>query len=128
MAALDSTFLIDALRDRAPASTMLRELTERGEPLATTPVNAVEVLLGAQPHGGHQLDKAVEFLRGFAILEFDLAAALAAARVQSELEAEGRPLSFGDALIAGIVIRHGERLITRDTDFARVRGLRVERY
>jgi predicted nucleic acid-binding protein len=128
VACFDSAFLIDALKEREPARDLLADLHDRGEPLTITPVAATEVLRGASPRGGRTLDMAVEFLRGFSMLEFDLKAALATARIGAELQASGRPLSFGDTLIAGIVVRHGERLVTRDGDFARVRGLRIERY
>lgn len=128
MVAFDSSFLIDALGNQGDAAAKLRELDAAGEPLTITPVSASEVLRGAHRRGGRYLDRTVEFLRGFPLLEFDLPAALASARVFSELDAAGRPLGFGDTLTAGIVLRHGERLITRDQGFSRVRGLRVERY
>jgi predicted nucleic acid-binding protein len=128
LAVLDADFIISALNGHEPAAERLQRLLEEGEPLAVTPVTAFEVLRGAQPRGGVRLDRAAQLLSGFAVLEFDLAAALAASRVAEELAAIGRPMGVADTMTAGIVIRHGERLITRDAAFAHVRGLRVERY
>lgn len=70
----------------------------------------------------------VAMLQGFVILEFDLQAAMAAARIDAEMAVAGRPLGLGDTSTAGTVLRHGERLLTRDAAFAHVKGLRVERY
>lgn len=128
MVALDSDFLIDVLNDQVRATERLRQLAEANEPLCVTPVSAAEVLIGAHRMGGDGLDQAMEFLRTMAVLEFDLPSALAAARIGTELSGRGRPLSFADTLTAGIALRHSERLVTRDAAFARVRGLRVERY
>lgn len=128
MAAFDSTFLIDFLRRRSHAVEKMAALEGDGEDLAVTHVSAMEVLAGASPLGGRRLDEAMRLLGSLELLPFDLPAALAAARVDAELAAAGKPIGIADTLIAGIVLRHGERLLTRDQGFARVRGLRVERY
>lgn len=128
MAVLETDFIIDALRDQRNARAKLEELLEAGEPLAVTPVSATEVLKGAHRRGGVHLDASIQFLRAFAVLEFDLASAVAAGRIAAEAEADGAAMGVADFMTAGIVMRHGERLLTRDAAFARVRGLRVERY
>lgn len=92
MAVLENDFLIDALRNHRNAKARLQELVDAGEPLAVTPGNAAEVLRGARRRGGKDVDTAVQFLRGFAVVEFDLPAAVAAGRVAVEADAEGRAM------------------------------------
>jgi predicted nucleic acid-binding protein len=129
MVVFETDFLIDLLRGEDHAVDKAREIEDRGERKATTPISATELLEGAYYVGGqHHLIAARDLLQNLEILEFDLEAADRAGEIGAELAREGRPIGIADTMIAGIVKRHGERLITRDDHYREVRGLVVERY
>ena len=63
-----------------------------------------------------------------AVRYFDEDAIEMTAQIASDLMARGERLSEGDLLVAGISMRHGEEVVTRDRGFGRVRGLSVRFY
>ena len=77
---------------------------------------------------GRALDRARELLGSLVLLPFDLEACEEAGRLGSLLISHGEELSSADLIIAAITKRHGQRLLTRDQAFARIRGLTVETY
>jgi predicted nucleic acid-binding protein len=128
VASFDSTFLIDLLSGNPEAIDRLRRLEESREPKCVTPPAAAEVLVGASRGGGENLKAAEGLLASLNWLEFDYEACRLAGRLGAELIARGEPLSGPDLFIAAISLRHGQRLLTRDRAFARVKGLSVETY
>lgn len=104
-----------------------RDRIKRGKK-ATTPISAAELLEGAYYIQGKYLAAAKELLQSLEILEFDLEAADRAGEIGAELAKKGRQIGIADTMIAGIVKRHGERLITRDRHYQEVRGLIIESY
>lgn len=76
----------------------------------------------------HLADEWARLSNSFArsILPFDLGAAKSCADIYSEAERRGRPMSLGDAQIAGICVSKGLELATRNVaHFSGVDGLRV---
>lgn len=128
MVALDADFIIDLLSNKEKAVEKAGEIEASGERKTATPVTIAEVMEGAHYLGGKYLDKAMELLSALEILSFDFEAANEAGRIGAELAKEGKQIGIADLMIAGVVKRHNEVLITRDEHFTRVRGLRVERY
>jgi len=128
MAVLETDFLIDLLRGDEHALEKAREIEAKGERKATTPISAAELLEGAYYVQGKHLAAAKDLLKNLEILEFDLEAADRAGEIGAELIRKGRQIGVADTMIAGIVKRHGERLITRGRHYWEVRGLMVERY
>lgn len=128
MAVLETDFLIDLLRGEGDAVARSKEIEEKGERKTTTPISAAELLEGAYYVQGKYLVAAKELLRSLEILEFDLEAADRAGEIGAELAKKGEQIGTADTMIAGIVKRHGERLVTRDEHYWAVRGLTVERY
>ncbi len=128
MAVLETDFLIDLLRGEEHAVEKSKEIEERGERKATTSISAAELLEGAYYIQEKYLVAAKELLHSLELLEFDLEAADRSGEIGAELTKKGRQIGIADTMIAGIVKRHGERLITRDEHYWKVRGLTVERY
>ncbi|MGB7123485.1 MAG: PIN domain-containing protein [Thermoplasmata archaeon] len=128
MVSLDSSFVIDLLAGKAPAVTKARELDQGNEPRFITPPAAVEVLVGAHYIGGGYLSRATALVESLPVLPFDRISQHEAGRLGAELIRRGLRLGESDLFIAAISIRHGERLLARDTAFARVPGLSVESY
>lgn len=93
-----------------------------------TPPAAAEVMVGAHRIGGRPLAVAEEFLSALHWLAFDWESCRLAGQLGAELVVRGSPLAAPDLFIAAITLRHGERLLTRDRGFARVRGLQLETY
>lgn len=125
---LETTFLVDLLNEASAAMRRARTLEESGEPKCVTPPAAAEVLIGAYFLGGRELAKAHELLESLTLLPFDPEAYHEAGKIGADLLARGEALGAADLFIAAVTKRHGQRLLTRDRSFARVRGLQVETY
>jgi tRNA(fMet)-specific endonuclease VapC len=71
----------------------------------------------------------VEMLRNVNLLPLDLEACIESGKIAANLRSMGEGLEARDALIAGIVKRHGEILVTRNLKhFSRVDGLKVKKW
>ena len=128
MVSLETTFLVDLLRGSPEAVARVAALEESGEPKCIAPPAAAELLIGAHRIGGRELERARELVESLTLLDFDLEACQEAGRLGASLLTRGEPMSSVDLFIAAISKRHGQRLLTRDRGYARVRGLAVETY
>lgn len=128
VASLETTFLVDLLRDLPAAIRVANVLEDGGEPRCVTAPAAAEVLIGAHLQSGRGLEKAKELLDSLVLLDFDRESCLEAGRLGARLIERGEGMSTVDLLIAAISKRHGQRLITRDGSFARIPGLSIETY
>ncbi len=106
----------------------LDSLEREREPGFVTPPAATEVMVRAHRFGGKPLRAAESLLGSLHWLDFDWESCRLAGRIEAELVVQGNPMSAADLFIASITLRHGQRLLTRDRDFARVKGLRIETY
>jgi predicted nucleic acid-binding protein len=123
---LDTTFLIDlhqeqARRREGPASVFLARI--RAARVRVTIISAGELAAGFE-----DLRVAREFLSRFPLIRLFPEAAFEASRIDRELMQEGRRLGENDNWIAGIARYYGEGLISNDSAFERVAGLKVYRY
>lgn len=118
----DTDVLIDFLRGAEPSATWVSDALRGGAPLATTTVTRFELLSGAR---GKRQRAAVEtLLAALPALPLDASGADRAADVRRQLGSGGEGIGMADSLIAGIVLSHGGRLLTRNLrHFARVPGL-----
>ncbi len=128
MVSLDSSFIVDYLRGSPSALGRLERLEQAKELKWVTPPAAAEVMVGAQRIGGRPLAIAEDLLSSLHWLEFDWESCRLAGQIGADLVAQGTPLGAADLFIAAISLRHGQRLLTRDRGFARVRGLHLETY
>lgn len=131
MVCLDTDILVSLLRGDAQATAYIRRLESRGETAYTTPVNAHELFLGGWRSERREtnLREIASLLGDLSILDFDLEASFYTGRIASSLLAEGHPIGAEDTLIAGIALRHGQPLATRNTrHYARIHELRIEEW
>ncbi len=128
MASLETTLLVDLLRGHPRAVSAVKALEDSGEPRCAAAPAISEMLIGAYRVGGRELEQARALADSLTLLDFDLEACHEAGRLGAALMGRGEAMSSNDLLIAAISKRHGQRLITRDRGFARVRGLSVETY
>lgn len=121
MIVADTDVLIDFLRGHEPMAGRIAFELERGW-IATTAVTRFELKAGAR--GGAQQALVDTLLAALPVLPLDGEAADRAAEVRRHLEQQGAAIGMADSLIAGIVIRHGRVLLTRNRrHFERVPGL-----
>ena len=119
----DTTFFIDleheALgNESGPAAVFLANHRGHAKCVAT-------VTLGEFAVGGASGPALRRFFRGYRPMSLGREDAIYAGRLQSKLPFE---LGENDLWIAGLALRHGMPLVTRDTAFSRVPGLRVLTY
>lgn len=104
---------------------------QRTERMLTVPAPAVmELWLGALLARGSSKEKSkvAELLQSLEIAAFDEAAAKEAAEIEAECMRSGKIMGVEDLMIAAITTVTGEKLVTRDTDFSRIPGLRLLKY
>jgi tRNA(fMet)-specific endonuclease VapC len=78
-------------------------------------------------HREANLREAMSLMGDLPILEFDIEAALKAGRIHAGLSQLGETIGVEDELIAGIAMRYGETLVTRNAShFKRIPGLKTE--
>lgn len=126
MVCLDTGFLVALLRGDQEAASTAETLDRANARKTTTPINAFELLLGAQlsKQREENLPLVRELLKSLALLEFDVESCEAASSISSRLRAEGTPIGIQDTMVAGMAVRHGEVLVTRNTPhFSRVKDL-----
>lgn len=118
----DTDVLIDFLHGQSPSADRVAQ--EIGAGLRTTVVTVFELLSGART--ARQQSLAAELLAAVPALPLDQDSAVRAARLHRTLEETGDMIGMADSLIAGIVLRNGGRLLTRNRKhFERVPGLEL---
>lgn len=128
MVSLDSTFLIDLLKRRAPVVDLAATFDREAIPTTMTPPAAVKVRVGGLRMGGAHRERVRDLLASVPMLAFDAEAVEVTARLAAQLMDRGESLSEGDLLVAGVSLRHREEVVTRNRAFARVPGLSVRFY
>ena len=123
MICLDSTFIIDFLRNVPQACEKLREFDR--EKKVTTAINVAEILLHVS---GKSRLEAQGLFEGIDVLSLDMASIEAAARIKEQLK--GNEINQNDFLIAGTMIANGcTMIVTRNIkDFQKIKGLSVISY
>jgi tRNA(fMet)-specific endonuclease VapC len=118
----DTDVLIDFLSGHEPVASVVASAIAAEEEMATTVVSRFELLSGVRTaKQGRAVGRLLEALSTLAL---DSPAADRAARVRRDLEKAGSSIGMADSLIAGIVLEHGGRLLTRNQrHFERVEGL-----
>lgn len=119
----DTSFFIDLEHELVrgkpgPASAFLASHRGRTKRVAT-------VTLGEFAVGGASTSALTRFFRGYQPMALGRADAIYAGHLQSRLAFE---LGENDLWIAGLALRHGMPLVTRDRAFGRVPGLQVMTY
>jgi tRNA(fMet)-specific endonuclease VapC len=123
MIVADTDVLIDFLGGREPAAGRVTREIESGN-LWTTVITRFELLSGAR--GSREVRIVSELLNSIKIAPLDVSAADRAALVRRILERKGVGIGMADSLIAGIALRMGAVLLTRNRrHFERVEGLDV---
>jgi len=122
---LDTDLLVAFLRGDAEAELAVNTNKERG-PLRTTIVNRYELLKGAaSSKRTENLEMVKNMLSEIEILSFDDDSCDEAAELYGGLRGQGRMVNEFDLLVAAVVMRNDETLVTRDNHFSGIDGLQV---
>jgi len=133
MILLDTSFIIDLLRERRNAINKAVELINRDK-LATTYLNIYELLLGVYNKKGINHEKELNTLKNLKekleILTLDEDSTIKSAKIGGELMLKGQIVGDTDNMIAGIALSNGiSTIVTRDKEhFERIKGIKVETY
>ncbi|MBU7046910.1 MAG: type II toxin-antitoxin system VapC family toxin [Theionarchaea archaeon] len=125
MRCLDSDFLIDILAGKREAESKMLEI--ENDRLATTAINAFEILFGAKySQNMKNIKESHRILSGLDILTFDLEAAEEASRIHVQHMREGNRLPTRDLFIASVAKVPSCVVVTRNVKHFRISGLEVE--
>ena len=127
---MDTTVLIDLLRDRQDAVIKLKELQKRNVPLFLTSISVFELWQGiSDVHNERKSQQLYNLLESLGAFIFDIPSAKASGIIHAGLKKEGQMIDSEDSMIAGIAKTNNETLLTRNVKhFQRVPGLKVESY
>jgi tRNA(fMet)-specific endonuclease VapC len=128
---LDSTFVIDLLRDNKDAQLKLQQLLCQGEPIHITCITVFELFqnITESTNSLKEREHIKKILSDQPILQLSSDAAEQAGMIKSSLQKSGKSIGQLDALIAGIALTHADTVLTRNVkDFSKIKGLVVETY
>lgn len=130
MPTLDTSFLIDLIRHDPEAMRTLKAMEREGLPLATTAINALELYRGAFLSASVQANlREVEAITR-ALIELPITDETYRifGTLVAELQARGSRIGDFDEVIAAITLAGDGEIVTRDSHFTRVPGLKVRTY
>src|SRR5258708_28469000 len=105
---LDTTVLIDVLRNRKGRRELLADMVRTGHTLCTSVMNVAEVYSGLR--AGEEVHSEA-FLVGLEEFEIGRGAARAAGRLKMTWIKKGRTVSLADAIVAAIPIEQASPLL-----------------
>ncbi|MEK7345629.1 MAG: PIN domain-containing protein [Pseudomonadota bacterium] len=116
--------------DGAAARRAIQVLTEQPDiDLCTSIVVQCELLYGLRKRPSQRLQQAYELqMRGIKVIALDEADAAIYGPLRHALESSGTPLGPNDLLIAAQAIRCDATLVSADSAFARVPGLKLQNW
>ncbi len=132
MICLDSTLIVDILRNKQIAKQKLEEI-DKGL-IVTTIISLYELMSGVYAARDRDHEKHLrilnEFLAGIHILQLNQLSIEEASKINGELSLRGQIIDDLDILIAGVCLSNGcNTIITENVkDFSRIKGLKVETY
>jgi len=107
---LDSSVIIDALRNRRDRRNLLRALVEEGHELVCCAINVAEVYSGMRPN---EEAATAELIDSLEYVDITREAARGAGELRLEWRRKGKTLSLPDAIL-GAVARHNDLSLATD--------------
>ena len=131
MACLDTSFVIDIIRNNEDAVLKKESLEKMHEPLMIASPTIIELIRGFKSSkiSEMQKDKINQFLNSISTFPLDKESAIAAGNMEVELIKKGKQIDITDIMIAAIAKTNNEKVITRNVKhFGRIKGVEVEGY
>jgi hypothetical protein len=122
---LDSTVVIDLLRQRPDALERLRAVQEAGDDVYVTAIPAFEVTRGLKPR---ERETATRLFEGMLTADLGIGEGRLAGWWAQRYAARGRTLSQADLLIAAAAVGLGARLATANPKDFPMREVSVEHW
>lgn len=133
MLCLDTTFIIDLLKNRPDALSKFKQVND--QEIYTTIINVYEIKAGIQRKFEHHTvlrETGVfnKMLSNIQVFNLDMKSVGKAAEINGELTSDGAIIDNLDILIAAICLNNGcDTIITKNKkNFSRIKDLKVETY
>ena len=117
---LDTSVLIDVLRNRGNRRSLLASFVEQGHTLATSAINIGEVYAGMRPHETTETDRLLSNIESYPTTG---AIARHAGMLKFAYSQKGKTLSLPDMIVAATALKHGASLMTDNRKDFPVAGL-----
>lgn len=130
MACLDSSFVIDLLRNHPSIKKIMAELDDSDEIIFMPAPALTEIVSGIDIHKKEREIMAINtFLSKVTLLELDKESAWLAGEIESELRRKGELIDIVDIMIGAIALQNKEALVTKNKKhFERIKGLDLISY
>ena len=127
---LETSFIIDFLRNEANAVSKIQKLRQENIPIQITTPSIFELWSGASSleKSERQKNNLAMFIQEQLIIPLDAESAEKAGKIDGTLVKKGLQIQAEDCMIAGIAIKNNISLLTKDSDFKRIEGLKIEEY
>jgi len=131
MVCLDTTFIIDLLRNNKEAVSIKEKLEKSSESIAIASPTIIELIRGLDSIHlrKDEENKINNFIDSIIVYPLGKQSAITSGNIHRELSKNGDIIDLEDIMIAGIVLTNNEKLITRNVKhFERIKGLKIEGY
>lgn len=127
---LDTSFIIDLLKNKTPALIKAHLLEKSSIAVRTTTISVFELWQGVEDIQDDNKRELIEkFLSSVGLLSLDIESAKIAGTMYNELERKGEIIETEDCMIAGIAKYHHDAVLTRNIKhFERIKGIKIETY
>lgn len=119
---LDTSAVLELLYGTEKGEIIKKLVT--GKPIFISSFTSYELFLGLKEK---ELEKIKTFFKEVTVIDFDKKAAWKSAEIERNLKKEGKLINKVDIFIAGICLIHNFVLVTCDSDFKEISGLKIER-
>lgn len=126
MVCIETSFIIDLFRGDPALKQAIADLTKNSR-LSIAAPSITELWYGSliAKSSLQEKEKINELLNALTVLELDEKCAKETAEIKFLLNKQGMQMQTADIFIAGIARAHNETLLTRDSDYARIPGLKI---
>ena len=113
---IDTDILVDFLRNKKEATSLVNRLEENNYLLATTAINAFELCYGAHKSAAPEktLHPTTQLLNRLLLLPLTSKSAQKAGHIYANLEKQGRPIGLRDTLIGAIALTRNFSVATKN--------------
>lgn len=127
---LETSVIIDFLRNEPKTVSKIQELRNQNIPLQITTPSVFELWSGASSleKSDEKVSELKTFIQEGVIIPLDVESAEKSGKINGTLIKKGLKIQLVDCMIAGIAIKYNISLLTKDSDFERIEGLKIEKY
>jgi predicted nucleic acid-binding protein len=125
----DTSFIIDLLRHDEKALKKAENLEQKNRAYSLTSPTIYELWISVARSNSQEKEEILDILSSQPLNSLDKKSAQKAGQIQEKLIDKGERIGHLDALIAGIALENGEKLLTRNQDeFQRIKEISIEEY